>query len=130
MEIKTGICFEKEITVTEDLLASHLGSGLVDVYATPMMILLMEQTSAECVGPYLEEGQVTVGTAIDVSHVAATPLGMKVKCRSELTEVDGRSLTFKVTAEDEAGLIGEGAHKRFIVFAEKFNEKARNKKCI
>ena len=91
------------------------------------MLALMEKTASESVAPYLEEGCGSVGTQVNISHVAATPIGMTVRCETELTEVDGRRLVFKVAAYDEAGLIGKGTHERFVVQNEKFQTKANNK---
>ena len=108
--------------------AARVGSGLVEVFATPMMVALIEQTCLESVLPYLDEGQGTVGTLVNVTHVSATPVGMRVWCDSELTEVDRRRLVFKVKAYDEAGLIGEGTHERFVIDTVKFMEKIQNKK--
>lgn len=118
-----------EVVVTEELTAMRIGSGLLPVYATPMMIALMENTAANSVQPYLEEGQGTVGTRVDVSHLAATPLGMTIRVETELTEIDRRRLVFSVHAFDDAGLIGEGTHERFIVNNEKFMLKANSKKA-
>ena len=127
--IETGIQGRKELTVTDDLLACRVGSGLVAVYATPMMIAGIEGTAAESVAPYLDEGQTTVGIQMNVSHVAATPAGMGVRFETELTEVapNGKILTFRVAAYDEAGLIGEGTHQRAIVNKERFEAKAQAK---
>ena len=127
MELTKGIVGTKELTVTKDKTAAAVGSGLLDVFATPQMIALMEATASESVAPYLDEGSTSVGTLVNVSHVAATPVGMKVRCESELTEVDGRKLTFTVKAFDECGLIGEGTHERFVVFSEKFMAKTNAK---
>lgn len=121
MEI--GIKGHKEQVVTEELTAAHIGSGLVKVFATPMMIALMESTCASSVEAVLEAGQGTVGTHVDVSHCAATPVGMRVHCDSELVEIDRRRLVFKVAAYDERGLIGEGRHERFIIDSAKFQAK-------
>lgn len=121
MEI--GIKGHKEQVVTEELTAAHIGSGLVKVFATPMMIALMESTCASSVETALEAGQGTVGTHVDVSHCAATPVGMRVHCDSELVEIDRRRLVFKVAAYDERGLIGEGRHERFIIDSAKFQAK-------
>lgn len=126
MEI--GIKNTLEITVTGNLTAAAVGSGTLNVYATPAMIALIEETAWKSVAPYLEEGQSTVGTRLDVSHVAPTPLGMTVRCETELTEVDGRRLVFAVNVYDEAGLIGKGTHERFIIMSEKFQAKADLKK--
>ena len=95
-----------------------------------MMIAAIENTAAGSVAPYLEEGKTTVGTLVNVSHVAATPEGMEVRVETELVEIapNGKMLTFKVAAYDEAGLIGEGTHQRAIVAKERFEQKAQAKK--
>ncbi len=121
--VKLGIKGKEEIIVTDELTAAHIGSGLVRVFATPMMIALMEKTCANSVAAHLEEGQGTVGTHVNVSHCSATPVGMRVYCESELVEVDRRRLVFRVAAYDERGLIGEGSHERFIIDSAKFQEK-------
>lgn len=126
--ITPGIKGHLEQTVTDEVCADRIGSGLVKVFATPMMIALIEQTCNESVTPLLETGQGTVGTHIDVSHCAATPVGMRVWCDSELIEVDRRRLVFKVAAYDECGLIGEGTHERFIIDSTKFQAKTEQKK--
>ena len=112
-----------EQTVTPDLTAARIGSGLVEVFATPMMVALVEQTCLESVLPYLDEGQGTVGTLVNVTHSAATPVGMRVWCDSELVKVDRRRLVFSVKAYDECGLIGEGRHERFVIDSAKFQAK-------
>lgn len=126
--IEIGIKGHREQMVTPDLTADRIGSGLVQVFATPMLVALMEQTCNESVTPLLEAGQGTVGTHIDISHSAATPVGMKVWCDSELVEVDRRRLVFTVKAFDECGPIGEGRHERFIIDSEKFQAKIDAKK--
>ena len=113
-----------EKTVTADLSAKVWGSGAVDVYATPCMIALVEETAWRSVQDGLELGQATVGTRLDIAHLAATPIGMQVLCDTELIEIDRRKLVFAVTAYDEAGKIAEGTHERFIVDVEKFQAKA------
>lgn len=123
MMLEVGIKGRQEMVVTEELTAGHIGSGTVRVLATPMMVSLMERTSRLSVKPFLEEGQETVGTRVNVSHVAATPVGMKVWCESTLTEVDRRRLVFGVRVFDECGLVGEGEHERFIIDEKKFQEK-------
>lgn len=125
--IETGTKGHTEQIVTDELCADKIGSGLVKVFATPMMIALMEQTCNESVVPMLEAGQGTVGTHVNVSHCAATPVGMRVWCDSEVVEVDRRRLVFKVAAYDERGLIGEGVHERFIIDTAKFQEKINGK---
>ena len=126
--IEKGIKGHLEQTVTDELCADRIGSGLVKVFATPMMIALIERTCNESVTSLLDPGQGTVGTRIDVSHCAATPVGMRVWCDSELTEVDRRRLVFSVRAYDQCGLIGEGTHERFIIDSDRFQQKANEKK--
>ena len=126
--METGITYTfDEIAVRPDDTAKFRGSGTLDVLATPSMIGYMEYTAWNCVDPYLAEGETTVGTEINVKHLSATPVGCKVTYQAELTEIDGRKLTFKVTASDEKGIIGEGTHQRFIVKTEKFLAKAKEK---
>lgn len=129
MTMEFGIKGCTERVVTEELLACNVGSGLVAVFATPMMIAGLENTAAASVEPFLEEGKTTVGTQMNVSHVAATPAGMKVRFETELTEIapNGKILTFRVAAYDEAGLIGEGTHQRAIVDKARFEAKAQAK---
>jgi len=126
-ELKTGILGHREQTVTEEMCAHHLGSGNVRVLATVAMIALIERTCLESVLPALEEGRDTVGTHVNVSHAAATPVGMRFWCDSELIEIDRRRLVFSVKAYDECGLIGEGTHERFIIDKARFIEKAYSK---
>lgn len=125
--LREGIKGRKEIIVTDELTAKNVGSGTLAVYATPFMISLMENTAYESVAGYLEDGCGTVGTSVNVKHVAATPVGMKVTCETELIKIEGRALTFGVKAYDECGLIGEGIHERFIITEEKFLNKTNNK---
>jgi predicted thioesterase len=122
--IEKGIKGRLEQMVTPEMSAARIGSGLVEVFATPMMIALMERTCNESVVPQLEPGQGTVGTLINVTHSAATPIGMKVWCESELIEVDRRRLVFRVRAFDSRGPIGEGLHERFIIDTKRFMQKA------
>ena len=122
-----GIKGHEEAVVTEDMLASNVGSGLVKVYSTAMMIALIEKAAVLSVEPYLEQGQGSVGTLVNVSHCSATPLGMKVHAETELVEIDRRRLVFKVAAYDERGLIGEGMHERFIIDNARFQAKADSK---
>ena len=114
--------------VLPEYTAKHIGSGTVLVLATPMMIALMERTCRLSVKPYLEEGQETVGTHVNVSHDSATPVGMKVWSESEVIDVDRRKITFKVTVYDDAGLVGQGTHERFIIDEKKFGDKVEAKK--
>lgn len=125
MEI--GIKGRAETLVTHESTAKFIGSGELEVFATPQMIALMEQAAASSVAPRLEEGQGTVGTLLNVSHDAATPLGMKVWAETELVEIDRRRLVFEVKAFDECGLIGKGKHERFIISNDKFLAKVNAK---
>ena len=125
--MKPGITNTVTLTVTVKDTAKTHGSGTLDVFATPAMIALMERTAMDSVAEYLAEDEATVGTEINVKHLSATPIGCVVTCQSELTEIDGRKLTFKVTASDPKGVIGEGTHTRFIIKTEKFLAKAREK---
>ena len=125
--LEVGIKGQRETIVTKENTAAGIGSGSLEVFSTPMMILLMEESCFMSVNDILEEGFTTVGTCVNVKHLSATPLGMKVVIKSELINVDGRALTFKVEAYDEKGLIGEGIHERFIVNNEKFQAKADSK---
>lgn len=125
--MQTGIKGKQSIKVDETNTARTMGSGTLDVFATPAMIALMEQTAWKSVESELEEGTGTVGTHLEVSHDAPTPLGMEVTCESVLTAVNGRELTFEVKAYDERGMIGKGIHKRFIIKEERFMQKALRK---
>lgn len=125
--LKTGIKGHQELTVTQELTAKNMGSGVMDVFATPAMLALMEKTAFTSVMPYLNDGCGSVGTKVDIEHVASSPIGMKITCDSELVEIEGRKLVFKVEASDEKGLIGKGRHERFIVENKKFQEKTDNK---
>ena len=126
MEI--GIIGKQTIVVTEEKTAKAMGSGELDVFATPAMIALMENTAYKSVAEYLEPGQGTVGTLMNVTHVSATPLGMQIECETKLIEIDRRRLVFEVKASDEKGLIGEGRHERFIVDNAKFMARTEAKK--
>ena len=127
--LSIGIKGEAHTTVTKEKLASHVLSGEADVFATPMMIALMEEAAAGSIKPFLDAGKTSVGTNIQVTHVAATPLGMAVRAVAEVTEVsaNGRMVTFQVAAYDGAGLIGEGTHVRAILDLQRFQEKTNQK---
>ena len=121
--VEIGIKGRQELVVSKELTAKHIGSGAVLVFATPMMISLMEKTSQMSVKPFLEAGQETVGTHVDVSHDSAVPVGRKVWCESEVIDVDRRKITFKVAVYDDNGIVGQGTHERFIIDVKKFSEK-------
>ena len=122
-----GMKGEKTITVESRHTARHLGSGGVDVFATPAMVALMEEAALGAVDPHLPEGHLTVGYSLDIRHVAPTPLGMSVTARAELLSVDGRMLSFRVEAFDEKEKIGEGTHVRAVISLEKFSARLRAK---
>lgn len=127
MDIKAGLKMTKRETVTEEKAAKTLGSGSLLVYGTPAMLLLVEKTAVALLEGHLDEGMTTVGTNLNVDHVAASPLGCEVCCEVELTEIDRKKLTFSVEVRDPAGIIGKGTHERFIVDAEKFQKKVDGK---
>lgn len=114
-QLKAGIKGKAEITVTEKETASVYGSGLVDVFASPAMIALMEKAAHTSIGEFLPEGLTTVGTEVNIKHIKATRPGKKVWAESELILVEGKKLTFNIEASDEDGKIGFGKHTRYIV---------------
>lgn len=125
--LKAGIKGHQELTVTQELTAGRMGSGSLAVFATPAMLALMEKTAYTSVEEYLEPGWGSVGTSVELQHVAASPVGMKIVCDSELVRVEGRKLVFSVEAYDQQGLIGKAVHERFLVENETFQEKADRK---
>ena len=127
MPIETGMQYEAYTMVNEANTALAVGSGAVEVFATPMMIALMEQAASACAMPGLAEGQVTVGAEIQVAHTAATPIGMRVRAVAAVTAVCARQIDFALAAYDECGEIGSGTHTRFIVDKDKFMQKAQEK---
>ena len=127
MTLAAGICSRQERIVTDTITAKEIGSGELPVLATPYLIALAEETAWRSVAEYLEEGQGTVGTRIEFSHVSATPVSMKIWCESTLTEIDRRRLVCSIKVFDECGLIGEGTHERFIIDNARFMEKTMNK---
>lgn len=125
--IEIGKSYTVKIKVEEKDTAASVGSGTLNVLATPKMIALMEEAAYKCVGECLESGSTTVGTLMSAQHLSATPVGMEVTATATVIAVEGRKIEFKVEAYDEAGKIGEGTHERFIVFAEKFLSKTYSK---
>jgi predicted thioesterase len=118
--LEAGMSYTSEKVVTQKDMACEYGSGGLEVFATPAMIGLMENAAMSVVQPCLDEGSSTVGTMVNIKHIAATPVGMKVKATAELLEISGKRLLFKVQAFDEKGLIGEGTHERYIINIQKF----------
>ena len=129
MPLTPGLRGRAETAVTPENTAAAAGSGALPVFATPCMIALMEKAAMLSVQPFLAEGQGSVGTRIEVSHLAATPVGMTVRAETELTEIDRKRLCFSVRAYAGEELIGEGRHERFIVNSERFLQKAEAKKA-
>lgn len=125
--LQIGMSMEKEYIVGKEDTTCHLGAN-APLFATPQMINWMEYTSLEAVKPFLPEGYDTVGARVDIVHLAPTPMGMKVRIVSELTEINGKLLTFKVKAYDEKDKIGEGTHVRGIIQVEKFMKMLADKK--
>lgn len=115
--------------VTAQNTASALGSGLLEVFATPALVALAEKTCWQSVAAELDEGCGTVGTKLELEHTAPTPVGMTVTCESELVAVEGRKLVFRVEMHDEKGPVGGGTHERFIINNAKFSAKAESKKA-
>lgn len=120
MSLVPGLTGEARTKVTEANTAAAVGSGGIAVFATPMMIALMESAALQAVQPHLAEGESTVGTLVNIKHMAATPLGMQVRAVARLDAVEGRRLLFTVEAFDEAEKIGEGSHERFVIQVERF----------
>ena len=118
--LEIGLTYTSHTTVSAANTAATLGSGDMDVFATPALVALMENAAMRCVAPHLPEGSTTVGSRMDTTHVKPSPLGAAVEATAELTEVDGRKLTFHVSAHEGGKLIGEGTHVRYIVDRERF----------
>ncbi len=120
MKIELGMTGEATTTVVHENTAAAVGAGGVEVFGTPMMIALMENAAWRAVVASLDEGDVTVGSVVNVKHLGATPLGQRVRATAELVEIEGRRLVFRVEAYDEQKKIGEGIHERFVVNLERF----------
>jgi len=127
-EIRPGLVGECSEVVTEELTASSFGSGLVSAFATPAMIAIMENASVNTIREYLKAGETSVGVEVNVKHLAATPVGMRVRAQAEVISVDRRRVSFRVQAWDEKERIGEGTHVRVIVDAARFNERIAQKR--
>ena len=127
MEITVGMKGEVSTLVEREDTAKEVGSGDLLVYATPCMVALMEGAACEAIAACLSDSQTTVGTALNIEHISATPVGLEVRAEATVTEVAGKVITFDVHAFDEAGEIGKGTHKRVIINSQKFLEKTYNK---
>ena len=126
-DLRAGIQGRKSVVVGNEHTAPHVGSGVVPVLATPVMVNLMEAAALAAVEKHLPDGYQTLGTVLNVKHFAATPVGLEVRAYAELTRIEGRTLTFSLRAEDEMEPIGEGTHERVIVNVERFETRARKK---
>ena len=127
MEYTIGMRGEVFTTAEREDTAKEVGSGDLLVYSTPCMVALMEGAACEAIAEALAENQTTVGTALNIEHISATPVGLDIRAEAEVTAVEGKVITFCVKAFDEAGEIGHGTHKRVIVHSQKFLERAYNK---
>lgn len=125
--LKPGLSGAAEIVVGTRDTAPHVGSGKIGVLATPIMVNLMEAAALQAVERYMPAGHQTVGTHLDVKHFAATPVGLKVRAQAELTRVEGRTLTFRISADDEREPIGAGIHERLIINVERFDARMQRK---
>ena len=127
MEITIGMKGTAESLVEREDTAKEVGSGSLLVYATPCMVALMEGAACEAIADALKETDTTVGTMLNIEHISATPVGLEVRAEAEVTAVEGKVITFRVTAFDEAGEIGRGTHKRVIVNTQRFLDRTYTK---
>ena len=127
MEITVGMKAEVSTLVEREDTAAEVGSGSLLVYATPCMVALMEGAACEAIAPAIPEDKTTVGIELNIQHTSATPVGLEVRAEAEVTSVEGKIITFSLTAYDEAGKIGEGTHKRCIVSSQRFLDKTYEK---
>ena len=126
--LKAGLIGEIEVTVGEGMVINFLGEGFIPVYSTPSLIDHLEAASRKALEDYLDEGEESVGTVVNVKHLAPTPIGMKVTAKAILVEVDRRRCSFEVEAFDEKEKIGEGSHERFVINIERFSLGVEDKK--
>ena len=127
MEITVGMKGKVSTTVEREDTAYEVGSGSLLVYATPCMVALMEGAACEAIAEAMGDDVTSVGTELNIAHLSATPVGMEVYAEAEVVAVDGKAITFNVIAFDEAGKIGEGTHKRFIINSQRFLDKTYSK---
>ena len=126
-DLKPGLTATVEIVVGTRDTAAHVGSGKIGVLATPILVTLLESAALQAVERFMPPGQQTVGTRLDISHTAATPVGMRVRAHAELIRVEGRKLTFRLHADDEGEPIAEGTHERLIISVERFDQRMQKK---
>ncbi len=125
--LRPGLSGSAELVVAEEHTAPRVGSGKVGVLATPVMINVIEAAALAAIEHLLPAGHQSLGTRLDVRHVAATPVGMRVRASAEVTKVEGRTVSFRVEARDERELIGDGAHDRVVVDVAKFDQRVQRK---
>lgn len=125
--LKPGLRGRAELMVGEEHTAPRVGSGRVHVLATPVMINLFEAAALDAIERLLPAGRQSLGTVLNVRHVAATPVGMRVIASAEVTGIEGRTVRFRVEARDEKDLIGDGTHERVVVNVAKFDERVQRK---
>ena len=125
--LKSGTVFELTFSVTDDLTALAVGSGTLEVLATPVLAAKLEEAAWRSAAPFLPDGSSSVGTHLDLKHLSPTPVGMDVTCRAEVTNAEGRFLTFRLSASDATGPVAEGSHTRAVIQSEPFLQKARKK---
>ena len=126
-DLKPGLTATVEIVVGTRDTAAHVGSGKIGVLATPILVTLLESAALQAVERFMPPGQQTVGTRLNISHTAATPVGMRVRAHAELIRVEGRKLTFRLHAEDEGEPIADGTHERLIISVERFDQRMQKK---
>ena len=127
MEITVGMTGQVTSVVERENTALEVGSGSLLVYATPCMVALMEGAACEAIAPAMNEEKTSVGTALNIAHISATPVGLEVRAEAVVTQVEGNTIQFQITAYDEAGKIGEATHKRALVNSQRFLEKTYSK---
>ena len=125
--LKVGLSAQSELLVADQHTAPHVGSGHVHVLATPIMVNVMEAAALKAVDGLLPDGFQTVGTRLDIGHFAATPVGMRVTARAEVTSITGRAITYSLTAWDEREPIGNGTHERIVINVARFDERMEKK---
>lgn len=126
--IRVGLIGEAITTVNSDLTAVKMGSGSVNVYATPAMVALMEAAAVSAIDPLLSEGRTSVGIEIHIRHLSATPIGEQITAMAEVTRIDAKRVIFELRAWDEHEIIGQGTHIRYIIDADEFMERLTGKK--
>jgi fluoroacetyl-CoA thioesterase len=127
-QFPVGLTGEVSVTVTPEMTAKHMGSGAVQVFATPELVRLMERAAVRALAEHLAPGQQSVGTLVNIRHLAASPIGATVTARAELTAVEGRRLTFEVSASDGVDLVGEGTHERALIDVARFEDRVAKKR--